>query len=141
MRTFFKGSDLSPIEKIVNLELADEFTGGNIAPSAPLAYFTKQGKMVHFRTVMSNIDTTGLTSGNNLVIRNFPYLANGTFELTVRADSIAFTGYLTAKLLANVDYMTIADSRPSSTDISITIGNITSGASDIIISGVYLTDE
>ena len=71
---------------------ADAQTGGNYvtASTAGTGSYTKIGDVVHVSCPAQNINPSGLTSGNILYIRNFPFTIASTY-LQVPATSVNFT--------------------------------------------------
>lgn len=55
--------------------VADADTGGNTATGTFTGNYTKIGRIVHVTLQLANIDTTGMTAGNNLIIRGLPFTA------------------------------------------------------------------
>ena len=55
--------------------VADADTGGNTATGTFTGNYTKIGRIVHVTLQLVNIDTTGMTAGNNLIIRGLPFTA------------------------------------------------------------------
>lgn len=58
--------------------LADASTGGNTATVSATAVYTRIGRMVFCDVRFLNIDTTGLTAGNDLYLRGLPFTVKNT---------------------------------------------------------------
>ena len=55
-------------------EIADASSGGNVGSAASAGgVYTKINRMVRVHITLTNIDTTGLTAGNSLFIRDLPF--------------------------------------------------------------------
>lgn len=55
--------------------VADADTGGNTATGTFTGNYTKIGRIVHVTLQLNNINTTGMTAGNNLITRGLPFTA------------------------------------------------------------------
>jgi hypothetical protein len=54
-------------------QIADANTGGNAATFSGNAHYTRVGRVVTITFAADSIDTTGMTAGNTLYFRNFPF--------------------------------------------------------------------
>ena len=72
----------------------DNATAGNEG-SAGTGVYTKTGNSIVGRIAINAIDTTGLTAGNVLYIRDMPFdpIADGHLESAASLSNIAFGGY------------------------------------------------
>ena len=59
--------------------IADAATAGNLAAFTGAASYTRIGRQVTVRFQADSINTTGLTAGNSVYLRGFPYAASGNF--------------------------------------------------------------
>ena len=60
-------------------EVADATTGGNVATtSSSVGRYVKVGNFVQVNMIITNINTTGLTGGNQIFVRNLPFTARDT---------------------------------------------------------------
>lgn len=60
-------------------EVADATTGGNVATtSSSVGRYVKVGNFVQVNMIITNIDTTGLTGGNQIFVRDLPFTARDT---------------------------------------------------------------
>jgi hypothetical protein len=122
--------------------LADAATGGNTAsPSQAEGWYIKVGTKVTVNISFTNINTTGMTSGNIFWIRNLPFTSSSsTYNASngvVRVSSINFTDYVTAYLADGNTYLRLFDNIDSGTASSLTVASILSGNSDISITMTY----
>ena len=121
--------------------VADAASGGNVSSDTESGSYTKIGDVVHFAISGFNIDTTGLTAGNELYLRGFPYVSgNFPSPCTVWADRVNFDGtnsYLMFYKLNSSDgghFYSIKDNDP---EVSTKVSDFTDGVTDIVISGFY----
>jgi hypothetical protein len=75
---------------------ADASSGGNTASAGTATgYYTRIGRMVHCEFTLVNINTTGMTSGNDFFVQGLPYtVANhaGHAQGSVALENVNFTG-------------------------------------------------
>ena len=120
---------------------ADAITGGNTATAGGAqGVYTKIGRVVNFCILLTDVDTTGLTSGNSARVRGLPFDIGQTtvrWESTVRLDNATFTGYVTATGNTDNDVLSLNDSRSGASDIVLTVSDFTSGSADLFITGTY----
>jgi hypothetical protein len=121
--------------------VADATTGGNVSSSVFSGTYTKVGRLVTVQISLSNIDTTGLTSGNTLYCRGLPFVTlNGSTDSysAVFADRINFTNYIVAGTVVNSSYIRFFDIIDSTPDENLKVSAITaSTGSDIYFSITY----
>ena len=126
--------------------IADANTGGNTASGATIeGFYTKIGNVVHIYLFYTNIDTTGLTSTNDLYFRGLPYSTAAANKgrssgAGIRADSVNFSGYLVCEFGPNDAYFRVMDCANASTDTALRVQDLNSGNSDFFISATYFTD-
>ncbi len=78
-------------------EVADALSAGNTGSAGTAqGQYTKIGRLVSLSFRLINIDTTGLTAGNDFYIRDFPFAIEGTFVQIgiVTTVNITFAGFL-----------------------------------------------
>ena len=127
-------------------EVADAQTGGNTAAGTFTGYYTKIGRMVNLMCILDNIDTTGMTGGNALYVRNLPYAPasligaqralSNVMMLNVAFDTSAI---VTAEIPDNFTYARIAECSSGGSRVFITVGDLTSGTADINLQFNYYT--
>ena len=104
--------------------------------------YTKVGRLVHIELYFIDVNTTGLTSGNDIVIGNLPFAhvtqAFNPALLNVRANTIASTnGSVTASIASAATSMKLLDGTSTGIQNELTISAITSGTTDLFVSGTY----
>lgn len=125
--------------------IADASTGGNTGTASSVAgVYRKIGNLVHINGTLVNIDTTGMTAGNSLYIRGFPYttLSNATlasFSGVVYANNLTIsTG---GTLIVDADdagtwcILRVVYSAASAD--TITVSDVSSGVTDLRFSITY----
>ena len=114
--------------------LSDAQTGGNTATgSSILGIYTKVGNVVHVTIRAINIDTGGMTAGNDLFIQGLPFTQNGTFNFmgAITAADITFSGFLTLYGSGGTTVAKVSETVSATGIDFITIGDLTSGNADI----------
>lgn len=124
-------------------EVADASTGGNVAAvTASEGFYQRLSADLMWLTVrIINIDTTGLTGGNNLFIRNLPENIiggnAGILTVTPRLDNVTFSG-TPIVFSDNADaFFLIQDVVSGSAASPLTVSAFTSGSADIRFSAIY----
>jgi hypothetical protein len=123
-------------------EVADASASGNTASVSTInGWYTKVGRQVTVYVALININTTGMTAGNFLYIRNLPFTAlnttSGNSIGSVEVDNIDFTGYVTAAIGLNQSYLLLKDNIDSSGDAVLTVASVLSSLSDIKVTITY----
>ena len=125
--------------------VADASTGGNTATvGTAQGWYTKVGRKVTIYISLDNINTSGMTSGNDLYIRDLPFSSTSTNPDgdaigIVKADNINFTGYVTAELSNGNSYFLLIDNIDSGADVPLTVAAILASSSDLIVTMTYNT--
>jgi len=126
--------------------LADASTGGNAASGTSVGEYTKIGQQVFLSIHFYNINTTGLTSGNDIFIRDLPFTSKsitgsayftGTMYSSVLAFTVAQNAY--PYLPDNTTYLKIAFNRDNAGVDFQHVNGITSGATDLSINISYIS--
>jgi hypothetical protein len=118
----------------------DGSSGTAATASNTIGRYTKIGRMVEFQIQIENINTTGLTPTNTIFVTGFPFTVADTYTVaTVFPDSIASTaGSIIALLYQGTVVCALYNG--ITTGISgAQVLQITSGAGDLYITGVYQT--
>jgi hypothetical protein len=147
------GIDFSATSGTGTSELFDDYEEGTFTPNvsdgtsnatfAGLAgRYTKIGRIVHVEIYFININTSGLTSGNTMRIGGLPFThVTSTFNnaiLNTQANTLASTnGAVSAALGSNLTYMILIDGTSTSISSALTVAAVTSGTTDLFISGTY----
>ena len=148
-----QGIDFSATPGTGTSELLDDYEEGTWTPivrdgtsgtaataSSTIGRYTKIGRMVQFQIQLENIDTTGLTAGNTIFVTGFPFTVADTYTVaTVFPDSIASTtGNLLALLYQGTTICALYNGITTGAS-GAQVLQITSGAGDLYITGVYQT--
>ena len=127
--------------------IADATTGGNTG-STYTGYYTKVGQLVTIRVSMNNITTSGLTSGNVLYARGFPFVSTSSqvAQGAVKADQVVFQGggartFMIAVMGGSDSWMFFQVCGSGIGDTNVDVGDITSGTSDILTTISYITSS
>jgi len=122
--------------------ISDAITGGNTATGSTIAgFYTKVGNIVTITAVLININTSGMTSGSDLVIRDLPFTSfsgnAGRAEGSLRADQVTFSGQIAPNIEINDSYIKLAQTVSAISDSFLNVSAISSGNSDIFLSMTY----
>jgi len=130
-------------------EVADGITGGNVATGTFNGVYTRVGRLVTISFDCANVNTSGMTGGNTLIIRNIPFsviTANGTIRFTGSSSpsQIALSGDYTYTSIVSQDslnYLRILQQSTNSSDpaSAITISQLNSGSADLRGSVTYFS--
>jgi len=148
-----KGIDFSATAGTGTSELLDDYEEGTFSPTLTdgsteasylgrLGRYTKVGRLVHIELYFINLDTTGLTAGNSIVVGGLPF-SHVTQQFTrailnVQAHTFASTnGAVSAALDSAATTMTLIDGTSTQIKDALTVAALTSGTSDLRISGTY----
>jgi hypothetical protein len=126
--------------------LSDASTGGNVA-TIPVksAYYTKIGRLVTFTIQLVNIDTTGMTAGNQIFIQSLPFkvadlpssysypVAYSQNNMSSTTGSLAFICSFNSTYIYVVNLTTTGAS-------NATVSQLTSGTAQIFLNGSYFVD-
>lgn len=124
-------------------EVADAITGGNIASTSTAAgSYTKVGNLVKCAIRLDNIDTTGLTAGNLLYVRGFPFMSKtGTarhYGTVTVVNSVTFSGYLSIRIGPGSSEGLLFDNTSGASAGILLISALSSGVSDLELEISYL---
>ena len=125
---------------------ADAASGGNTGTTASnVGLYTKVGNTVYVQLGMLNINTTGLTAGNDFFIQGLPFTAGNTTLTSyatgacVPSGNISYTGEVVVGITDNTSAIRLIETASGSSLDYILVSELTSGASDIWASLVYRT--
>jgi hypothetical protein len=126
--------------------LADATTGGNASSTTGYAKYTKIGRQVFLTVHFYNIDTTGLTAGNDICIQGLPFTASSI------SGSAWYTGTMFSSVLSftrtencypiindNTSFLRLGFNRDGAGFDAQQVNGITSGQTDISINISYTT--
>lgn len=110
-----------------------------------LNQYVRIGNVVHLFLSLNNIDTTGLTSGDNINLGGLPFnhIAGNSFSTLVHTQSITLdniTGF-TVRFLDASNRARFEELRTGQNDITMKVSDLTSGSADIGFNAFYLTDD
>ena len=126
--------------------VADASSGGNVAtPSTVYGYYYVVGKMCFVHMQLTNLVTTGMSSGNDLFIRDLPFAAaqlSGTQQQNgiVKTSSVTFSGVPVAQVSDAETWVKIFMQQSASAGSFMTVGALTSGQADLFITLAYMID-
>ncbi len=122
---------------------ADATSGGNTATyTSAGGTYTKIGRIVHYTWFVSNIDTSGMTGANDLVIRGLPFASTSSGfsiasiyanQLTQTANYTTFNAYIST----GVSYSLLIEVGNNNSSRNVTVSQCASGTADIRVSGTY----
>ena len=97
--------------------------------------------MVWFSIFLLNINTSGLTAGNQIHVVGLPKTSrnsgNATGNVNVLCSNVTSTaGNVMAQIVPNTSYIKLFDSTTSGS-ANLNVSAITSGSGDLTISGCY----
>ena len=147
-------AELPPPDKTVTAA-SDKFTpvvadaasgGGEGVPAYAYGEYTRRGNAVTLSITMTNIVTTAMTAGNDVIIRGLPFPAwnvptglGGLRKWTgaVRLNMVGFSGYVVAEISEGQDYIKLMDCQNGAVGTYIKVSDLTSGQADIYLSIEY----
>lgn len=122
--------------------VSDAASGGNNASgyASQVGKYTKVGRMVHFTIKIQNINTSGMTSGNDVFVTGLPFTSSSASNCmcSTLITGITFTGRVEAMVLSGQSYLKLTEvASGASFEDLITVGELTSGTADIFFNGSY----
>jgi len=130
-------------EGTYTMTLYDNITGGNASPTTATVKYTKIGRLVHvYGLGVNNIDTTGMTAGNNLYV-SLPFTVGEGYsggEARLLGAALPSSGQSTNATLGagSGARFTVGVFSNAGGVVAATVGDLTSGVSDLrYISIVY----
>jgi hypothetical protein len=124
--------------------IADAVTGGNEATATTaIGKYTKVGNLVTIAVDLNNIDTTGLTTGVAIILRDIPFQAASSVGGVNYTGSVLGGGTFTtsriifAAVQDNLQYVRFQDADSVGVSSYLSIGSIDSGVTDIRFSLTY----
>jgi hypothetical protein len=125
--------------------VADLASGGNIA-TTNVAYgeYIKIDTRVWLSCRLTQINTTGMTAGNAVMVRGFPFPSSNldsSYRATATASlsNITFGGYVSINMLSNASSVTIVNNASGAAAANILVSALTSGTALIQFSMTYKT--
>ena len=120
--------------------VADADSGGNTATGTFEGRYTRIGRIVHFTIDLTNINTTGMTAGNTLVIRGLPFTASSTFNqypFAVTWSNVGISLPTNGSVLGGTSFIYLFQSGSGVNQTTVKVSAISSGSGLIVIQGVY----
>jgi hypothetical protein len=126
--------------------VADDQTAGNTGTGTFKGYYTRIGRAVFVQVTLQQIDTTGMTGGNDLYIRGLPFTSehlagSNHFVSAVNGRDITFNGILTLDMLDQTDYLRIQETISGSVQDFVTVSEISSGVTNVFATFYYFTTD
>lgn len=123
----------------------DASSGGNTGTGTINGGYYRLGPLVFAWGNLVNINTSGMTAGNQVYITGFPYaVRNATGYTAVCKDivhaSVTFSQQIEGRMAATTTYMQLHEPVSASAPAIITVSDLVSGQADITFAVVYLTD-
>ena len=120
--------------------VADADSGGNTATGSFTGRYTKIGRIVHITIQLNNINTTGMTAGNNLVIRGLPYTAVVTFNqypCSAYWANLSNSSFISGSVLGGSAIMYMVKSENGVNNSYIKVSAVSSGSCIIGFNATY----
>lgn len=125
--------------------LSDAQSAGNTATvGTTVGDVIRTGDLVWINIRFINIDTTGMTGGNDLFIQDLPNTSVSTQSCQgqVLTDAVTFAGnYLVCRVLPNTTVGKITRVTSNAADDDLTVAAINGATSDIFLTMTYQTDD
>ena len=125
--------------------LADASSGGNTSSTTYTngGKYTKIGRKITIQAKCLNIDTTGLTAGNDVFVQGVPYTSMAGVESvgpsTVNANWSSNTTWVNSSMLENDAFVRFHESADNVSRDYLRWTEINDGTGDIIFSLTYFT--
>jgi hypothetical protein len=126
--------------------VSDHQTSGNDATGSFYGHYARKGRAVFVQVTLQGIDTTGMTGGNDLYIRNLPFTSehlagSNHFVSAVNGRDITFSGILTLDMLDQTDYLRIQETISGSAQDFVRVSEISSGVTNVFATFYYFTGD
>ena len=115
-------------------EVADALSGGNIGSAGTATgLYTKIGRLVTASFKLINIDTTGMTGGNDFFIRDLPFnsVAAINHSGSVFTGNVTFTEFITLRMGGGSTVMRLAEIGSGAILVIILVSEIADDSADI----------
>ena len=114
--------------------VADAASGGNVASAAAASgVCIRQGSKCHVTMRLIDINTTGLTGGNPLHIRGFPFAAKRDTRGHASPNGITYSSYVVSSIGGGTSSINLAEHTSGGNAAFITVSDLTSGSADILL--------
>jgi len=128
-------------------EVADGTGGGaNIGSASTAGYYTKIGRVVHLNFALININTSGMTAGGSLFIRDLPFTSKSNATLSSLPSGSVYANFLNLdaseiNIVFDIpdgqSYGSFRTMQDSATAGNILVSDIASGSTDLRIAVTY----
>lgn len=120
---------------------ADAVSGGNEGShTGAVASYIRQGRLVTISGRLTNINTAGLTAGNDIYFIGLPYAAGFLFNLGhIAFDNAAFDGQLTIELISGNTGFRVRETKTATGKDFMLVSEITTGTTDMDFHISYVT--
>jgi hypothetical protein len=129
---FYKSDTFTPVIR--------DAAAGNAGTATASGTYTRIGNRVFFDIAFVDINTTGMTAGNQIFVTGLPYAAASTARYSHvfvgRSNVSATTGATYGAVEPNTTYMKMSNGTTAG-GASLTVAAITSTSGDLYISGSY----
>ena len=125
------------------VEVYDAQTGGNKSSTTATGDFTRIGRLVHARFAISNVSTSGLTTGSSVYV-SLPYDAVKHAVGSMYSDTINFDASRTQinpQVNAPHGRLFFRCSGDNVADTTIQVSELTSGTTDFAVDITFFTDD
>lgn len=126
--------------------IADAASGGNVGSAATIGgQYVKIGRRVGVAIRAQNIDTTGMTAGNDLFIRGLPFSSASlggisvTFEGAAALEQITFAGYVVSDMGVLVTSLRLRENVSATNVDYVMVSELNSGTADLYVNLEYFT--
>ena len=117
--------------------VAESALGGIVATGTFTGTFTKIGRMVTVNAILIDITTTGMTAGNIIYLRGLPFVTGIGHLGSNMLRSVTYTGQIAPRTLDGQVYLYFYQYASGGAVTPLTIGDISSGVSDIWFTVTY----
>jgi hypothetical protein len=142
--TYNAANTLDDYEEGTWTPVPQDSSGNSGTAATALGNYTKVGNLVYLNFFLENIDTTGLTAGEDLRITGLPFSSksvSGTqfYFGNLRMTNVAFEGDISLGILDSTDYIRIVETITNALSDFTTVSDVTSGTANIYGTIMYLT--
>ena len=114
---------------------ADASSGGTTTTVSAVGTYTKVGNTVTIIIHITGMNTTGMTSGNNVHLQGMPFAAPTPCWGSVRLSGITFSGFVTAQI--NDSYIRLRENLSGSSNF-IPVSDVTDDDGQIYVTMTYI---
>jgi hypothetical protein len=142
--TYNAANTLDDYEEGTWTPVAEDSSDNAGTAATALGNYTKVGNLVYLNFFLENIDTTGLTAGEDLRITGLPFSSKSVSGVqfyigNLRMTNVAFEGDISLGILDSTDYIRIVETITGALSDFTTVSDVTSGTANIYGTIMYLT--